>query len=103
MVLQEGGKRYLRLSGFKTSNGPDVHVYLVKGFDAVDAGKEGKYVDLGSLKGNVGDQDYEIPSSPDTKDFHAVTIWCARFGVNFGEATLLEKNAKVAARQQGSM
>lgn len=85
-----GGKRVLRLSGFATSNGPDVHVYLVKASDAADNDtvKQAGYVDLGSLKGNLGDQNYDLPVGVDLDSHRAVTIWCARFGVNFGTAPL---------------
>jgi len=84
------GKRTLRLSAFETSNGPDVHVYLTaaeieKGNDAI---KEAGFIDLGSLKGNQGDQNYDIPTDADLNKFKNVTIWCARFGVNFGQAAL---------------
>lgn len=84
------GKRTLRLSDFETSNGPDVHVYLTaqeieKGSDAI---KQAGFIDLGSMKGNKGDQNYEIPAGVDLAKFKNVTIWCARFGVNFGEAAL---------------
>jgi len=84
------GKRTLRLSNFETSNGPDVRVYLVaaeveKGNDAV---KEAGFIDLGSMKGNKGDQNYEVPAEVDLNRYRSVSIWCARFGVNFGAATL---------------
>ena len=84
------GKRTLRLTDFATSNGPDVHVYLVaaeveKGNDAV---KEAGFIDLGSIKGNIGDQNYDIPTDADLNKYRTVSIWCARFGVNFGTATL---------------
>lgn len=84
------GKRTLRLTGFETSNGPDVHVYLTageveKGNDAI---KEVGFIDLGSMKGNKGDQNYDIPAEVDLNKYKNVTIWCARFGVNFGEASL---------------
>jgi Electron transfer DM13 len=84
------GKRTLRLTEFATSNGPDVHVYLVaaeveKGNDAV---KEAGFIDLGSMKGNIGDQNYEIPADADLSKYRTVSIWCARFGVNFGIAAL---------------
>ena len=84
------GKRTLRLTGFETSNGPDVHVYLTagdveKGNDAV---KQVGFVDLGSIKGNIGDQNYEIPADADLNRYKNVAIWCARFGVNFGQAAL---------------
>lgn len=85
-----GGKRTLRLTSFETSNGPDVHVYLTarevdKGNDAI---KEVGFIDLGSMKGNKGDQNYDIPADVDLNKYKNVTIWCARFGVNFGEASL---------------
>lgn len=84
------GKRTLRLTGFETSNGPDVHVYLVAAADASDADtvKQAGFVELGSLKGNVGDQNYDLPASIDLNKYKAVTIWCQRFGVNFGTAPL---------------
>src|SRR5271154_5750509 len=52
------GKKILRLTNFKTSNGPDVHVYLVAASDATDNDtvKKAGFVQLGSLKGNEGDQ-----------------------------------------------
>lgn len=86
----EPGKRLLRLTNFKTSNGPDVHVYLVAANDAADNDtvKKAGYLDLGSIKGNEGDQNYDLPSEADLAKYHAVTIWCARFNVNFGTAPL---------------
>ena len=88
------GKRILRLTNFATSNGPDVHVYLVAASDAMDSAtvKQAGFVDLGSIKGNVGDQNYEVPSSADLSKYQAVTIWCARFNVNFGTAPLTVQN-----------
>lgn len=84
------GKQTLRLTEFETSNGPDVHVYLTgaevaKGSDAV---KAAGFVDLGSMKGNQGDQNYDIPAGIDLSKYKNVAIWCARFGVNFGLARL---------------
>jgi hypothetical protein len=84
------GKQTLRLTEFETSNGPDVHVYLTgaevaKGTDAV---KAAGFVDLGSIKGNQGDQNYDIPAGVDLGNYKNVAIWCARFGVNFGVAPL---------------
>jgi hypothetical protein len=84
------GKQTLRLTEFETSNGPDVHVYLTaaeveKGSDAI---KAAGFIDLGSMKGNKGDQNYDIPADVDLSKYKSVTIWCARFGVNFGLAPL---------------
>jgi len=85
-----GGHRVLRLTDFTTSNGPDVRVYLIGANDASDNAtvtKDG-FVELGKLKGNLGDQNYDIPSGLDLSRYHAVTIWCHRFNVNFATAPL---------------
>ena len=83
-------KKTLRLTNFQTSNGPDVHVYLVAASDAKnnETVTKAEVVDLGSLKGNIGDQNYDLPANADLSKFHAVTIWCKRFSVNFGTAPL---------------
>jgi hypothetical protein len=88
------GRRILRLTHFKTSNGPDVHVYLVAAPDATDDAtvKNAGFVDLGSMKGNVGDQNYDVPDAVDLGKYRAVTIWCKRFSVNFGTAPLTPAN-----------
>jgi hypothetical protein len=88
-----GGKRVLRLTNFKTSNGPDVHVYLVAANDAMDSDtvKKSGFIDLGSIKGNEGDQNYELPATADLAKYRAATIWCARFNVNFGTAPLSQQ------------
>src|ERR1044072_1147921 len=84
------GKKTLRLTNFETSNGPDVHVYLVAAQDAKDndAVTNAGFVDLGTLKGNIGDQNYDLPANADLMKYRAVTIWCKRFSVNFGTAPL---------------
>jgi hypothetical protein len=85
-----GGRRILRLTGFSTSNGPDVRVFLVAANDAADNETVTKagYVELGKLKGTQGDQNYDIPAGLDLEKYRAVTIWCHRFNVNFGTAPL---------------
>ena len=84
------GKKTLRLTNFATSNGPDVHVYLVAVQDAKDNDTVTKadFIDLGSMKGNIGDQNYDLPANADLAKYRAVTIWCKRFSVNFGTAPL---------------
>jgi len=84
------GKRLVRLSEFETSNGPDVRVYLVAAQDASDNDTVTRagFIDLGTLKGNKGDQNYEVPSDVNLDKYGAVTIWCRRFGVNFATAPL---------------
>src|SRR5690242_6990170 len=87
----DGGTKTLRLTNFATSNGPDVHVYLVAAQDAKDNDTvtNSAFVDLGSLKGNIGDQNYDLPANADLAKYRAVTIWCKRFSVNFGTAPLM--------------
>lgn len=85
-----GGRRVLRLTDFVTSNGPDVRVYLVAAADAADNETVTKagFVELGKLKGNEGDQNYDVPDDLDLSQYRAVTIWCRRFAVNFATAPL---------------
>lgn len=90
-IYQMGnGSRVLRLTRFSTSNGPDVHVYMVAADDARDAATVEKagFVDLGVIKGNIGDQNYTLTGDLDLAKYHAVSIWCKRFSVNFGAAAL---------------
>jgi len=84
------GTHMLRFTNFNTSNGPDVHVYMVAADDAKDAAtvERAGFVDLGAIKGNVGDQNYILPSDLDMTKYRAVSIWCKRFSVNFGAAAL---------------
>ncbi len=94
-----GGRHVLRLSNFETSNGPDVQVYLGAAADARDneTVTRSGFVTVGALKGNVGDQNYVLPSGVDLAKYHSVTIWCHRFGVNFGTAPLGGETAAAPA------
>lgn len=85
------GSRLLRLTDFETSNGPDVRVYLVAASDVNDneTVTRAGFVELGSMKGNIGDQNYEVPDGVDLEKYRSVTIWCRRFSVNFGTAPLM--------------
>jgi hypothetical protein len=97
-----GGKRVLRFTNFQTSNGPDVRVYLVATTDASDSDtvKKAGFVEVGALKGNIGDQNYEIASDLDLNKYRAVTIWCKRFSVNFATAPLSPSTSPMAAMKQ---
>jgi Electron transfer DM13 len=86
------GRLVLRLTNFKTSNGPDVHVVLIAAKDAADDANflksNTEKVELGVLKGNEGDQNYDIPAGTDLGKFRTVSIYCERFNANFGAAPL---------------
>ena len=76
------GRTFLRLENLKTTNGPDLYVYLSIGKDASDI------VNLGRLKGNIGNQNYEIPTGTDLSKYNTVLIWCKAFSTLFGSAKL---------------
>ncbi|MFI5982417.1 DM13 domain-containing protein [Streptomyces sp. NPDC051555] len=93
LVRLADGSHTLRLENLDTSNGPDLRVWLtdapvkdgVAGWRVFD---KGKHVSVGKLKGNKGDHNYEIPADVNLADYSSVTIWCDRFDVSFGAATL---------------
>lgn len=84
------GKRVLRLTEFETSNGPDLYVYLVAADDAKDSATVTRagFVSVGPLKGNRGDQNYDLPADVDLAKYRSVSIWYRRFSVNFATAPL---------------
>ncbi len=83
------GNTVVRLTDFKTSNGPDVRVWLSQASASkADNADSGTYLDLGELKGNVGNQNYVVPKDAADGDWHTVVIWCERFSVAFGAADL---------------
>jgi hypothetical protein len=86
------GKRDLRLTEFTTSNGPDVHVVLAQSSDnslKQDFVKgQLDSVELGLLKANQGDQNYDLPDSADLGKYDSVVIYCKRFHAVFGVARL---------------
>jgi hypothetical protein len=84
------GKRVLRLTKFSVENGPDLHVRLIAADDANDTASVAKtdHVELGKLKGNKGDQNYDVPENVDLGKYKVVSIWCNRFSVNFAASPL---------------
>jgi hypothetical protein len=89
------GTRILRFTNFKTSDGPDVHGYMVAADDAKDNATvlRAGFVDLGVIKGNIGDQNYILGPDVDLSKYRAVSVWCKRFSVNFGAAPLTPDQA----------
>ncbi|MFE2164605.1 DM13 domain-containing protein [Streptomyces sp. NPDC059447] len=93
IVRLPDGSHTLRLEGLDTSNGPDLRVWLTdapvkEGTAGWRVFDDGKYVSLGKLKGNKGDQNYPIPADVKLSEYSSVTIWCDRFDVSFGAAAL---------------
>ncbi len=89
------GARVLRFTNFKTSNGPDVHIYMVAADDAKDSASvlRAGFIDLGTIKGNIGDQNYTLGPDVDLSKYRAVSVWCKRFSVNFGAVPLMPDQA----------
>ena len=86
----EDGSRVLRFEEFEVTNGPDLHVLLVPTNDPIegDLPAEVGYEDLGKLKGNVGNQNYEVPGDVDLNGDWTVVIYCDPFHVVFSTAQL---------------
>lgn len=82
------GSYLLRLEDFEVTNGPDLHVLLASNPRPTSSADKGEYIDLGQLKGNVGNQNYEIPAGTDISQYQSVVIYCMPFRVVFSTATL---------------
>jgi hypothetical protein len=83
----EDASTVLRLERFDIQNGPDLRLYVVPGADAYDPTDDSLY--LGALRGNVGDQTYELPAdfALSAGDW-TVLVWCEAFSVEFVAATV---------------
>jgi hypothetical protein len=62
-------------------------VYLVAG-PARDESEVDDYKDRGALKGNKGDQQYELGRGVDLDRYTTVVVWCRAFSVAFARASL---------------
>ncbi len=87
------GSRVLRLEDLNTSNGPDLQVWItdapvIEGRDGWHVFDDGRYVDLGELKGNIGSSNYPLPPDVDLTQLSSVSVWCERFAVSFAAAAL---------------
>ena len=89
LIRLADGSHVLRFENLDTSNGPDLRVYLSElpsNLGWHDYGE--RYLELGELKGNRGDQNYRVPKGTDISKFRSAVIWCVRFKVGFGVAPL---------------
>ena len=80
--FQDGDSNILRLENLRVTNGPDLYVYLATDKTTSD------FVNVGKLKANNGNQNYEIPAGTDLTKYDTVLIWCRPFSVLFGSAEL---------------
>jgi hypothetical protein len=80
---------YLRFEDLEVENGPDLKVYLSRAHaDAPEDELAADIIDLGGLKGNIGNQNYLVPASVDLTQYRSAVIWCRRFSVGFAVAPL---------------
>ena len=88
-IVKVNGKRYLEFDkAFTTARGPKVRVVLHRKNNVPVKIKSENYVTISRLKGFDGAQRYEIPANLDLDDFKSVAIWCEKFNVTFGYASL---------------
>jgi hypothetical protein len=85
VALADGGV-VVRFEDLDTDNGPDLHVVLTP--HGPETGEYGGRIELGRLKGNQGDQNYEVPNGLDWSSIRSVVVWCDRFSSPFGAAAL---------------
>ena len=87
-VYEQGGRYVLRFEDdTDIQNGPDLHVWLLPADDYA-GGVPSEYIDLGKIKGNVGGQNYELPTGFDPEVHKTVLIWCVRFSTPFAAAPI---------------
>jgi len=90
LVRLTDGSTILRLSDFASSSGPDVKVWLSEDpIGKARSPQEGRYINLGDLKGNIGNQNYTVPAADADRQWRSVIIWCERFTEAFGAAELV--------------
>jgi hypothetical protein len=82
VIPLQDGSNILRLEDLRVTNGPDLYVYLATDKSASD------FVNVGKLKANNGNQNYDIPTETDLTKYDTVLIWCRPFSVLFGSAEL---------------
>jgi hypothetical protein len=85
-VVETSSGRVLTLTDFETDPGPDLYVYVAPG--QTPGEDVSGATQLARLKGNVGNQQYELPAELDTSSGATVVIWCRAFTVSFGAAQL---------------
>jgi len=81
IIIVAGKAAFLRFQDFEVTNGPDLHVYITTG-DDISSG-----IDLGKLKGSIGDQNYDL-SGVDLKTYDTVVIYSQPFQIHFAMAKL---------------
>ena len=88
-LLKVGAGYVVRFENLNVENGPDLRVYLsTASSGSKQSAFNDEYVDIGSLKGNKGNQNYRVGASVDVRKYRSVVVWCRRFSVGFAVAPL---------------
>ena len=94
-IVSANDGKYVQIgSDFKSSPGPDYHVYISLGGNIDDEQDFNlfKHFELGPLKSGKGASYYSIPEDVYAEVNHlsrfSVVIWCKRFGAYIGSATM---------------
>jgi len=87
-LLKNDSSYLLRFEDFMVTNGPALHVLLSENENPTDRDDLGEYIDLGELKGNVGNQNYIIPEGTDFSKYKSIVIYCMPFHVVFSVSEL---------------
>ncbi|MDP3772158.1 MAG: DM13 domain-containing protein [bacterium] len=82
LIVKSGNETFLRFENLKTTNGPDLHIYLSAGLGVDDA------VDLGAIRATEGNVNYPIPAGTDLNKYKNALIWCRPFRILFSYAQL---------------
>ena len=83
VVRDTDGSRSLTFTDFDVDPGAKVVVWLTE-----DEANLDDRIDLGGLKGNVGDQAYELPDDADLRRYDTVVLYCTPFTVRIAIAPL---------------
>ncbi len=83
VVRGPSGNRTLTFTDFEVDPGPGVVIWLTQDESNLD-----DRVELGGLKGNVGDQQYELPDDADLTRYDTVVLYCTPFTVRIAVAPL---------------
>lgn len=87
-IYEQNGRFALRFEDdTDIQNGPDLYVWLIP-TEAYEGGTPQEFIDLGTLKGTVGGQNYELAADFDAGGPWTVLVWCLRFDVPFAAAPL---------------
>ncbi len=87
-VVSDETSQFLRFTSFDITNGPDLFVVLSPHERPLESSELGDYVILERLKGNKGNQNYDV-TGIDLSQYKSVVVYCKAFSTVFGSAPIL--------------